>query len=127
MMADIGDHADRLPRGGDHGAAHELLIMEFVRVGRGSDPVGVHREPDAPQQLVGCAVVTTAGEPVGVITDVRHHGQDLLVIRPPDSSGRRGDVLVPFVAAIAVDVDIKARRMVIDPPPGLLDLPASPG
>ena len=79
------------------------------------------------QQLVGCTVVTTAGEPVGVITDVRHHGQDLLVIRPPDSSGRRGDVLVPFVAAIAVDVDIGARRMVIDPPPGLLDLSASPG
>jgi len=94
-----------------------------------ADEVAVPDDPDEfhDQQLVGCAVVTTAGEPVGVITDVRHHGQDLLVIRPPDSSGRRGDVLVPFVAAIAVDVDIKARRMVIDPPPGLLDLPASPG
>jgi 16S rRNA processing protein RimM len=88
--------------------------------------------PDGPdefhdQQLVGCTVVTTAGEQVGVVTDVRHHGQDLLVIQPPDGSGHRGEVLVPFVAAIAVDVDIPGRRMVIDPPPGLLDLSANPG
>ena len=94
-----------------------------------ADQVTAPDDPDEfhDQQLVGCAVVTTAGEPVGVIVDVRHHGQDLLVIQPPDGSGRRGDVLVPFVAAIAVDVDIKARRLVIDPPPGLLDLSASPG
>ncbi len=94
-----------------------------------ADQVTAPDDPDEfhDQQLVGCTVITAAGEPVGVITDVRHHGQDLLVIRPPDGSGRRGDVLVPFVAAIAVEVDITARRMVIDPPPGLLDLPASPG
>ena len=105
----------------------ELLRGVWLTVD--ADQVSTPDDPDEfhDQQLVGCAVVTTAGEPVGVITDVRHHGQDLLVIRPLDSSGRRGDVLVPFVAAIAVDVDIKARRMVIDPPPGLLDLPASPG
>jgi hypothetical protein len=29
---------------------------------------------------------------------------------------------VPFVAAIAVEVDLADRRLVIDPPPGLLDL-----
>ncbi len=93
-----------------------------------ADQVTAPDDPDEfhDQQLVGCTVITAAGEPVGVITDVRHHGQDLLVIRPPDGSGRRGDVLVPFVAAIAVEVDITARRMVIDPPPGLLDLSASP-
>jgi 16S rRNA processing protein RimM len=105
----------------------ELLRGVWLTVD--ADQVTVADDPDEfhDQQLVGCAVVTTAGEPVGVVIDVRHHGQDLLVIQPPDGSGRRGDVLVPFVAAIAVDVDIKARRMVIDPPPGLLDLSASPG
>jgi 16S rRNA processing protein RimM len=105
----------------------ELLRGVWLTVD--ADQVSVPDDPDEfhDQQLVGCTVVTTAGEPVGVIIDVRHHGQDLLVIRPPDGSVGRGDVLVPFVAAIAVDVDIKARRMVIDPPPGLLDLSASPG
>jgi 16S rRNA processing protein RimM len=73
-------------------------------------------------QLVGLTVVTVAGEPVGVVTDVRHHGQDLLVIEPPAGSPRRGEKLVPFVAAIAVDVDVTGGQMVIDPPAGLLDL-----
>jgi 16S rRNA processing protein RimM len=73
-------------------------------------------------QLVGLTVVTSAGEPVGVVTDVRHHGQDLLVIEPAAGSPRRGEILVPFVAAIAVDVDVTNGQMVIDPPAGLLDL-----
>jgi 16S rRNA processing protein RimM len=31
-------------------------------------------------------------------------------------------VLVPFVAAIVVEVDLAGQRLVIEPPPGLLDL-----
>jgi 16S rRNA processing protein RimM len=77
------------------------------------------------QQLVGLHVVTTAGEPVGTVTDVTHPGQDLLVIEP--AAGREpGELLVPFVSAIAVEVDLAAGRLVIDPPPGLLDLRAGP-
>ena len=91
-----------------------------VDAGQVTDP----EDPDEfhDHQLVGLAVVTTAGEPVGVVTDVRHHGQDLLVIEPPAGSCRHDEVLVPFVAAIAVDVDVAGGRMVIDPPAGLLDL-----
>ena len=51
--------------------------------------------------------------------DVLHHGQDLLVIRQAAGSG--ADALVPFVMAIVPEVDIAAGRLVIDPPPGLLD------
>ncbi len=75
-------------------------------------------------QLVGLAVETVAHEPVGTVTGVHHHGQDLLVIAPAAGTGRRGEVLVPFVAAIAVTVDLAAGRLVIDPPPGLLELAA---
>jgi 16S rRNA processing protein RimM len=75
-------------------------------------------------QLIGLAVVTVAGEPVGTVAGILHHGQDLLVIEPPAAARRRGDVLVPFVAAIAVQVDLASGRLVIDPPPGLLDLAA---
>src|SRR5713101_3991973 len=90
-------------------------------------------------ELVGLTVVTTSGEPVGVVSDVRHHGQDLLVIAPagaaqgqqaqpvppgrPGARAQRGDgLLVPFVAAIVPEIDVAAGRLVIDPPPGLLDL-----
>jgi 16S rRNA processing protein RimM len=89
-----------------------------------ADQAGSPEDPDEfhDHQLVGLTVVTKAGDQVGVVTDVRHHGQDLLVIEPAAGSHRRGEVLVPFVAAIAVDVDVAGGRMVIDPPTGLLDL-----
>ena len=70
--------------------------------------------------LIGMHVVTVAGEPVGTVADVLHHGQDMLVV---DGAGPRAgaEILVPFVAAIVPDVDMAAGRLVIDPPPGLLD------
>jgi 16S rRNA processing protein RimM len=105
------------------------LTVNAAHVTAPEDPDEFHDH-----ELVGLAVVTTAGEQVGVVTDVRHHGQDLLVIEPAAGSHRRGEVLVPFVATIAVDVDVTSGRLVIDPPAGLLDLasagpggPAPPG
>jgi 16S rRNA processing protein RimM len=70
--------------------------------------------------LIGLAVVTAAGEQVGTVKDVLHHGQDLLAI---EGTGPRSgaEILVPFVAAIVPEVDVAAGRLVIDPPRGLLD------
>jgi 16S rRNA processing protein RimM len=89
---------------------------------RDSSDVASPDDPDEfyDHELVGLAVVTTSGEPVGVVTDVRHHGQDLLVIQPAEP--RRGGLLVPFVAPIVPEIDVARGRLVIDPPPGLLDL-----
>ncbi len=70
-------------------------------------------------ELIGLSVRTSGGDPVGVVTDVLHHGQDLLVVRRAD--GRDGESLVPFVKAIVPEVDLLAGVLVIDPPPGLLD------
>jgi 16S rRNA processing protein RimM len=70
-------------------------------------------------ELIGLAVRTCAGDPVGVVTDVLHYGQDLLVVRRQDEAG--GEALIPFVKAIVPEVDIRAGVVVIDPPPGLLD------
>ncbi len=70
-------------------------------------------------ELIGLSVRTSVGDPVGVVTDVLHHGQDLLVVRRGD--GRDGESLVPFVKAIVPEVDLHAGVLVIDPPPGLLD------
>lgn len=70
--------------------------------------------------LIGLTVVTVAGEQVGAVADVLHHGQDLLVIA--GAGPRSGaEILVPFVAAIVPEVDVAAGKLVIDPPPGLLD------
>jgi 16S rRNA processing protein RimM len=81
-------------------------------------------------ELIGLAVVTVDGMKIGVVTEVRHLGQDLLVIgrTAGDITGTVGqpggggddEVMVPFVAALVPEVDVAAGRIVIDPPPGLL-------
>jgi 16S rRNA processing protein RimM len=72
-------------------------------------------------ELVGLSVRTTSGSVVGVVTDVLHHGQDLLAVRPA-AGAAAGEILVPFVKAIVTDVDIAGGVLVIDPPPGLINL-----
>jgi 16S rRNA processing protein RimM len=73
-------------------------------------------EPDEywPHDLIGCEVVTTTGESVGELTRiVPGAAQDLLVVGPDEK-------LVPMVKEIVVSVDTEGRRVVIDPPEGLL-------
>jgi 16S rRNA processing protein RimM len=41
------------------------------------------------------------------------------VIQPPGPG--RAEVLVPFVAEIVPEVNVAAGRLIIDPPPGLLE------
>jgi 16S rRNA processing protein RimM len=67
--------------------------------------------------LIGLAVLTGDGATAGVVADVLHYGQDLLVVRRDEGQ----EFLVPFVKAIVPEVDLATGRLVIDPPPGLLD------
>ena len=85
--------------------------------------VDLSEAPEDPEefydhQLVGLAVLTTDGDPVGEVTDVVHGAaQDLLALRTLD--GR--EVLVPFVAALVPVVDLAAGRVeVVADRPGLL-------
>ena len=67
--------------------------------------------------LVGYEVVRSDGRPVGeVVTSYETGAQLLLGIR---DGGR--EVLVPFGRQLVTEVDREARRIVIDPPPGLLE------
>ena len=98
--------------------AGALLLVDSAAVGTPEDP-----DEFNDHDLIGLVAVTVAGERVGTVTDVLHHGQDLLVISAasagPGAGG--GETLVPFVRAIVPEVDIAAGRLVLDPPPGLLD------
>lgn len=68
--------------------------------------------------LVGLAVSTVDGVPLGPVLDVVHSpAADYLVV---EAGGR--ERLVPFVAAVVPTVDVAGGRVVIDPPEGLLDL-----
>jgi 16S rRNA processing protein RimM len=68
--------------------------------------------------LIGCRVETTTGAPVGIVDDVEGTvGGSRLVVK-----GARGEILIPLAAHICTAVDADAKRIVIDPPEGLLDL-----
>jgi len=73
-------------------------------------------------QLLGLRAELGDGGPLGVVADVLHlpHG-DVLVIRREAGP----EVLVPFVKAMVPVVDLAGGRVVIEPPPGLLELGAS--
>ncbi|MCO6011691.1 ribosome maturation factor RimM [Actinoallomurus purpureus] len=88
-----------------------LLLVDSADILPSDDPDEFHD-----QELIGLVAVTTDGTEVGQVVDVEHLGQDLLVIRRP-----AGDTLVPFVHAIVPEVDLPGGRIVIDPPPGLLE------
>ncbi|MEU0518667.1 ribosome maturation factor RimM [Streptosporangium sp. NPDC006007] len=67
-------------------------------------------------QLIGLTVLTPEGERVGEVSDVLHHGQDLLVVRRP-----AGEAYVPFVKALVPVIDLDGGTLVVDAPAGLLD------
>ncbi|MFL6466318.1 MAG: ribosome maturation factor RimM [Pyrinomonadaceae bacterium] len=68
-------------------------------------------------QLEGCEVLTTNSFLIGKVREVmRTGGTDNLVVEKDGS-----DVLIPFAEAICIEVDIDKKRIVIEPPEGLLE------
>jgi 16S rRNA processing protein RimM len=73
--------------------------------------------------LIGCRVETRRGDPIGIVEEVEGTlaGSRLVV------AGSHGEVLIPLAAEICTTIDPAARRIVIDPPEGLLDLNRTSG
>jgi 16S rRNA processing protein RimM len=83
--------------------------------------VAADESPDDPEefydhQLVGLAAEDVDGRALGEVTGVLHGAQDILQIRATD--GR--DTLVPFVAALVPEVDVRGGRVVVADRPGLV-------
>jgi 16S rRNA processing protein RimM len=68
-------------------------------------------------QLIGCEVVTRSGDTLGRVSDVQGDGQATrLVVKGP-----RAEVLIPLAQEIC-EVDVAAKRIVVTPPEGLLEV-----
>jgi 16S rRNA processing protein RimM len=68
--------------------------------------------------LIGCQVTTRDGRAVGPVRAVEGTiGGSRLIVDAPG-----GEVLIPLVAVICTEVDPVAKRIVIDPPDGLLEV-----
>ncbi len=68
-------------------------------------------------ELVGMAVVTTAGDNLGTVTGVlTTSANDVCVVRQGAA-----EHLIPLVASVVREIDRDGRRVVIEPLPGLLE------
>jgi 16S rRNA processing protein RimM len=68
--------------------------------------------------LVGCEVRDTRGHVIGRVVGVEGSMErSWLVVE-----GSRSEVLIPLAADICVQVDPRAASIVVDPPPGLIEL-----
>jgi 16S rRNA processing protein RimM len=89
-----------------------LLLVDIAELPPSEDPDEFY-----PHELEGLAAELSDGTRIGVVREIIHGpGGDLLVL---DLAGR--EVLVPFVRAIVPEVNVAEKRVVLDPPEGLLD------
>ncbi|GAA2068186.1 ribosome maturation factor RimM [Williamsia deligens] len=92
-----------------------VLVVDSDSVSSGDDPDEFYDH-----ELIGVAVRTVGGDPVGTVADILHlPGGDTLVVTVTDGDATR-EVLVPFVAEIVPTVGTDVVE--IDPPDGLFDL-----
>ncbi len=109
-------------RGVDSISEAERLEGAEVRVPReqrAALPEGEFYQAD----LVGCEVIERAtGERLGTVTGWQEYGGPaLLEVSPPDSEGE--PLLIPFARAICTEIDPAGKRIVVELPEGLKELP----
>jgi 16S rRNA processing protein RimM len=70
-------------------------------------------------ELEGCAVEDKLGSAIGKVREVmRTGGVELLIVETQE----RREVLIPLAASIVIEIDVSNKKILIDPPEGLLDL-----
>ncbi len=119
LVSSVRPHGARLLVGFDG-----ISTPEEVALLRGADLCALPGdEPERPEGYVfrheaeGLAAVSKDGEPIGIVRElVDVAGRPLLVLETP-----KGVREVPFSRPIVVSVDLAERRIVLDPPAGLLD------
>ena len=95
-------------------------------------PVVLARKADLPPlddpldyywfELAGFTVKDTADATLGKITQVNNFGaQDVISVKPES----KREILIPLAEEILISIDRDQKIMVVDPPPGLVDLEES--
>jgi 16S rRNA processing protein RimM len=109
LLSFVGVH----DRGGAERLRGTVLLAEV-------DPLASPEDPEEfyDHQLIGLDVIGQCGASIGTVAEVLHlPGQDVLAVARPAG----GEVLVPFVTAMVPEVDLVGGRVLIDPPPGLVE------
>ena len=99
---------------GDRDAAEELRDRYLLRPFETIDPL--EEGEIFYHELLGAAVVTVDGAVVGEVREV-------FPLKPADLlqvDGPEGEVILPLIEQVVVDFDRERRRLVVDPPEGML-------
>lgn len=103
-------------------AAEALAALE-LRVPE-AELVALPRDTYYRHQLIGCVVETISGTVVGTVTAVAGVvGAQRLLVSPSGDAFKIGnEIEVPLAEPICVHIDAGEKRIVVDPPDGLLEL-----
>ena len=97
--------------------AAEVLRGAMVEIAM-ADAVPLNEEEYYHFQVIGMQVVTDAGDVLGQITDVFTvpGANDVFVVH-----GTRGEILIPVIEDVVINLDKETGRVLIHMLPGLLD------
>jgi 16S rRNA processing protein RimM len=97
----------------DDATAAAALVGATLTIDRGHVVLAAGEYLD--DDLVGCRIIDAAGIDRGAVEAVEHFpAQDVLLVGPARA-------MLPLVRAFIREVDLAARRIRVDVPPGLLD------
>lgn len=97
----------------DDATAAQALVGAELFVDRAD--VAMEQDEYFDDDLVGCVLVGVDGVELGTVVAVEHYpAQDVLLVGPARA-------MVPLVRAFIGNVDVAARRITVDLPPGLLE------
>ena len=103
--------------GVDDATAAQALVGATLAIDRADVALGDGEYFD--DDLVGCALADAGGDVLAQVVAVEHYpAQDVLIVELPRGAGR---AMVPMVRAFVKGIDVDARRISVDLPPGLLD------
>ncbi|RDW19465.1 ribosome maturation factor RimM [Oceanobacillus arenosus] len=69
-------------------------------------------------EIIGCEVHTTSGDKLGVIKEILSPGaNDVWVVK--QEKGK--DLLIPYIEEVVKEIEVEAKKIVIEPLEGLLD------
>lgn len=94
----------------------EVLRDKFIYVSR-EDGRALEEDEYFIADMIGLEVYTVDGEKVGVLKDVlQYAANDVYVVK-----GEEKEYLVPAIMKFVPTIDMKERKMIIDPIKGMLD------
>lgn len=113
----MNSHAVVFFEGVDDRNAADELVRAILWIDQDADAESDEDDAWYDHQLVGLDIVRD-GAVIGRLARVEHMpAQDLLIVKTTAGD----EVMVPFVSAIVPEVDVRAGRVTITPPPGLFE------